>query len=352
MTESSAPVTRVALIGCGLIGALWDLESDGDGLPRTHAGAFSSHKDCKLIAVCDSDLAKAERVGKHWQAAGIYSDVTQMFAEQAVDIAVVASSSSVRSAVIEAALAANVGTLVIEKPLALSLDESEKIAAAIHTKQCKSVVNYFRRWDPALQDLAKQLASGTFGPIQRMIGYYGKGLNNNGSHMLDLAAHLCQGTAYEARALGQTLGEAESDWSQGQDPALDAQIRFHTSQAQSIQLDMLATDQRAFTMFELRVLCERGILDILHGGRKLQITPLVADPVYPGYTILGIPEALESKSRLAMQAMAREALDLAQGKRKSSRCDVDSALLTARTVEAIRQSAHHSGEWRNIVSTT
>jgi hypothetical protein len=74
-------------------------------------------------------------------------------------------------------------------------------------------------------------------------------------------------------------------------------------------------------------------------------TPLQDDPNYAHYTIPGEPQVLPARAMEAMDLMAAEALQLARGEIAQSSCDVQNALLTALTVEAINSSG---GAWIDI----
>jgi predicted dehydrogenase len=342
---------RVALVGCGLIGSIWDEQLPllpGDERPsRTHGRAFSRLPGSRIVACCDTDLARAQAAAAHWGVVGARacSDPQALFAEQAIDLLIVASASNARSAVIAPALAAGVQTLVIEKPLATTLAEGRRLVDALQAAGARALVNYSRHWDPSLQTLARQLQAGEFGPLQRLVGTYGKGLANNGSHLIDLAAQLADAVPVRARAMGSPLPASEADWSQGQDPAQDAQVDLRTGSGGTVRLDMLGTDRNAYTCFELRIIASTALIEITDGGRRIEVRAVVDDPDYPGYRIPGPRLSQPALSLQAMDRMAAEALALVRGERASPRCDARHALRTAMTVAAVQRSAAEGGDW-------
>jgi predicted dehydrogenase len=341
---------NVAIVGCGLIGTQWDAEAPADAYSLTHANGFGRQPQARLAALCDQDLARARQAAQRWGAAAAFDDPRALFAAQPVDIAVVAASSAARWSVVEPALAAGVKVLVIEKPLATTLAESRRLAQAVAASGVRSIVNFSRRWDPAMRELRERIRSGGLGAIQRFNATYGKGISNNGSHMIDLVGFLCDGEPRRARALGSPLPAGEADWCGGKDRALDAQVEYADAQGRVFQLTMLATDQRAFTAFELRVVGSTGLYDFRRGGRQLAYTPLQPDPNYAGYVVPGEPQPLEARLLESMDRMAAEAVQLAQGTLARSSCDVHSALRTALTVEAINISAQEQERWVDIAA--
>lgn len=345
MSDSS--ILNVAIMGCGLIGTQWDAGAT-QAHSLTHAAGFSKHPDCRLVALCEHDPAKLAQAASAWQVEHSYTDPQRMFAELAIDIAVVAASTSSRGAVVTPALAAQVKVLVIEKPLAATLAESQQLVRAIDATRTKTIVNYSRHWDPSMRHLRDAIRAGELGTIQRLVGTYGKGLTNNGSHMIDLAAFLLDASPVQARTLGSPLPEHEAQWSNGGDRAQDAQVTFVDRHGISTQLTMLGTDATAFTCFELRVIGTHAIWELRTGGRSITCAATCADPHYPGYTIPATPVSQPARALEAMDNMVHEAVQLARGKIPHSSCDVHTALRTALTVQTILQSAQQNGGWLDI----
>jgi predicted dehydrogenase len=344
--EASRPT--VAIIGCGQIGAQWDAEVSSPAFSLTHAAGFSKNPRAQLEAMCDQDAEKARRAAERWGAQASYSDPLALFAVHKIDVAVVATSSLARWEVIEQALAAGVKVLVIEKPLATTLDESRKLVSAIDAAGARSIINFSRHWDPSMRALRERICAGEMGELQRLVGTYGKGLTNNGSHMIDLCSFLCDAKPMRARSLGSPLDTAEAGWSSGKDRAWDAQIEFERMDGSRLQLTMLATDQSAFTCFELRLIGRQAICEMSKGGRSIVYTEIGDDPNFVGYRIPGEAVPQPVRALEAMDWMVEEALRLAAGEIHASSCDAQYALLTALTVDAINRSAQGEGRWQEI----
>jgi len=351
--ETPPPPVRVAIIGCGLIGSRWDMAAAttvaGATPPSlTHAAAFSRQAQARIVGFCDADLGKAEQATAAWRCGRAFADPRALLAAEPVDLVVVATASTERSSVIEAALAAGVRTLVIEKPLATTLDESRHLVAALEAHGAVALVNYLRHWDPALTALRARVAAGEMGRLQRLVGLYGKGLSNNGSHMIDLAGLLTGAQPVKVRALGSPLPADEAAWSQGSDTALDAQLLYRQADGTLLQLDLLATDASAYSCFELKLIGRGAQCEIRHGGRTLDWLPVADDPDFAGYRIPGARQSLPGGTLQAMDAMAAEALQLARREISRAHCDARTALATASAVEAIRQSAREGGAWLTL----
>ena len=77
-----------------------------------------------------------------------------------------------------------------EKPVSDSLHEVEEIKKLCEESDILLAVNFTRRWDPKVIELRKKIINGHLGEIRSVVGYYNKGILNNGSHMIDMLLNL------------------------------------------------------------------------------------------------------------------------------------------------------------------
>jgi predicted dehydrogenase len=343
MSPELAPV-RVAIVGCGLIGSRWDAPGSAlaGGPALTHAAAFSRQPGAHIVAFCDTDPALADAAAAAWGGAAraevaAGTNLAALLDRTRPDLVVLATASAVRQAPIETALAFGVRTLVIEKPLAPTLDEGLAIHRTLARQGARALVNYARHWDPAMFALRQRIATGALGRLQRLVGLYGKGLSNNGSHMIDLAGQLCAARPVAARVLG--LPAVAGGPGSSPDASVDAQLVYEDDQGVRTTLDLLATDADAFSCFELTLVGTQAICEIRLGGREITWRAVQDDPQYPGYRVPGGGEALPAQYLAAMSAMAAEALALARGQISRARCDTLTALTTAAAVATVQRAA-------------
>jgi predicted dehydrogenase len=196
-----------------------------------------------------------------------------------------------------------------------------------------------------MREIKDRIAAGAMGRVQRIVATYGKGIDNNGSHQIDLAGFLCGAHPVRARALGSPIDASEAAWSPKGERAWDAQVELIDACGASINLTLLGTDQRAFTCFELRVIGQKAIFELSMGGRRLNWSELQDDPNFPGYVVPAPAVELPARYLEAMQKMVDEAVLLAVGNSTTVSCDAHMALSTALAVEAIQRSAQGGGQW-------
>jgi predicted dehydrogenase len=348
--SNAGQIVKVAIIGCGRIGTEWD--SQGIAHSLAHAAAFTRASRSRLVAVCDLDRDRAMAAAERWGCGPAYSDPAELFRHLAVDLVVVATTSAARWSVIEPALAAGVKAFVIEKPLATSIQEGAEIVSALEAAGAAALVNFTRRWDPSMRRIRSRIAGGEFGDLQRLIGIYGKGLLNNGSHMIDLASMLLGARPVRVRALGTPLPASEAAWSPDRDASVDAQIVLADENGREYQLDLLGTDQSAFTCFELRIIGREIVCNITDGGRKVQERIVTDDPNFQGYRILSAVVEKDALLLESMDRMADEANLMATGEIREVSCDVQTAFQTLQAIDAIRRSINANGKWMAPLSAS
>lgn len=326
-TEHSASVPRVAIIGCGSIGSLLDEHSPGG--VHTHAGGWTSSSRAKLSFLVERDEARLREAGRARGVDALYDSAEALFAKEAVDIVSLCTPTEIRLPVIERALAAGVKTLLIEKPLAKTVAEAERIAAAIDAHGARANVNYIRRWEPMLGELAARLSSGELGRVQHVSAVYGKGIVNNGTHLIDLLRWFF-GEVSLSRVLRTRTG--------GSDPTVDVELSVGAG-ASAFPAYLLGTDSASYSVFEIDLVTTAGRIRILDGGHTLSEQLAREDPRFRGYRTLGPATATTTKIDEALRFTIEDTIDLYLDAARAPRCSIHDALATLRIAEAIKDAS-------------
>ena len=143
---------RVGLIGCGRIA-------------RRHADLLGKREidGACLAAVCDSRIERAAALGDEFGVPS-YADMDEMMTEASIDLAVVLTPSGNHAAhVIQ--LARHGRHIMVEKPMALTLDDADDMIRACDTHGCKLFVIKQNRFNLPVVKLREALDSGRFGPL-------------------------------------------------------------------------------------------------------------------------------------------------------------------------------------------
>lgn len=146
------------LIGTGFMGkchalAYAAVAATFEGLPRP-----------RLVSVCDVDAARAEACARAWGFGRPATDWRSVVADPAVDIVSITTPNAVHAEMAIAALQAG-KHVHCEKPMALTLADAERMAAAAAAAPGRTRLGYNYTANPALAHAARLVADGTLGRI-------------------------------------------------------------------------------------------------------------------------------------------------------------------------------------------
>lgn len=141
---------RVAVIGVGAMG-------------RNHARVYSEMPDVELIGIADADTRLAESVSKRC-ACQAYSDFRQLLDEQKPDAVTIAVPTvghlEIALDVIQRGI-----HLLIEKPIAFSVEAGQEIIEAARRSGVQLMIGHIERFNPAVIALKARLARGELGRV-------------------------------------------------------------------------------------------------------------------------------------------------------------------------------------------
>lgn len=186
-----------AVIGCGLIS-------------QFHIGAINEIDDAVLVGVYDQDQAAAEGIAEKYKVR-CYRSFQEAVSDPAVDVVCICTPSYLHASMAYRAVEAGKAVLV-EKPLALKLEECDKLIDLAEQKGVQIGVVSQLRFSPAIGKVKKALEEGTLGRLTRAdlyMKYYrsqeyydrggwrgtlekdgGGALMNQGIHGVDLLRYL------------------------------------------------------------------------------------------------------------------------------------------------------------------
>jgi len=141
-----------ALVGCGRIA-------------KRHSELLgeSQIKDSCLAAVCDVDIKQAKKIGKQFGVA-YYQDMNTMMESEKIDVVVVLTPSGLHAEnVIN--LSQYGKDIMVEKPMALTLDAADKMINACDENNCKLFVVKQNRFNVPVVKLREALDNNRFGKL-------------------------------------------------------------------------------------------------------------------------------------------------------------------------------------------
>jgi len=178
-----------AIIGLGRIGCGFDDENFSSRI-FTHAGAYVKNKKTKLIALCDIDEKKLLKYGKKYKVKNIYRNFEEMFDKEELDVVSICTHSNSHYHIVEIAVNAGIKGIFLEKPISNSLNDAKKIIEICKKNNVKLQIDHQRRFSKFYQSTKKIIHNKKFGNIKRINTYYGNGIINTGTHLMDLIRFL------------------------------------------------------------------------------------------------------------------------------------------------------------------
>jgi len=143
---------RVGLIGCG-------------GISAKHMEGYGMLHDLfQVAAVCDTNDLAARQRAVELGATGIYADHRDLLATAQVDAVDLCLPHHLHAAIALDCFAAGVHVLV-EKPIATTLEEADRIVNAARRAGKILMVGHNERYDPQYQEMKRLIDTGLLGDI-------------------------------------------------------------------------------------------------------------------------------------------------------------------------------------------
>jgi predicted dehydrogenase len=157
--------------------------------------AMRSVAGLELAAVVDRSDAVLAQLELPPEVARYNSDET-LWARKDVELVSIATNGPSHAALAVAAMNAGVRRLLVEKPMACSLAECDRILEMARATQTRVAVDHGRRHAPVYQWLHSRITSGDWGQIRAIwMQRPDIGLGCNGTHSFDVAMYLAEAGA-------------------------------------------------------------------------------------------------------------------------------------------------------------
>jgi predicted dehydrogenase len=168
---------RAAVIGAGAMG-------------RNHLRVLNDLQGVELAALADADPATAERAARPFGVPA-YTSYVELLDKEKPDAVVVAVPTVMHREVALAAIERGVH-LLVEKPIAFTVDDGQEIIDAAKKAGVVLTVGHIERYNPAVLELHKRLQAGELGRVfqihARRLGPFPPRVRDVGV-VIDLASH-------------------------------------------------------------------------------------------------------------------------------------------------------------------
>lgn len=299
------------IVGLGNMGFGYDLEAPR-GAVLAHTKACLGHAGVRLLAGVDP---AAERRARFTEFATVpaFADLADCTALRGkTDLVIVATPTPSHEVVVQRALELlQPRAVFLEKPIASTPEEAGRIVELCTAHRARLAVNYFRRFDPFIEGLRGDLASGRWGQPRGGVCQYSGPLVESGSHFVDLLLNL-----FGPPSRVQRFSPA------GDRPAFVLHWPTHDVVVRPVA-------GTAYSIGEIDLMLERGRVQLVSGGLGHALSEVGPHPMFPRYGQLRVVEqALQRDSGQRYQAVALEHVVDALTRERPFASDGASALAT------------------------
>lgn len=313
---------RICIVGLGRIGAT---QPDVSGVARSHLSAALHCKDVSVTALVDVDPVKRTSAALLAPGAHCYADVSEIRAGS-VDVIVDARPAHDRAGLAQVAVQKQAKILILEKPLAFSLEQAHRVAEVTRGTSMAVRVMFHRRFDKGHLQAFQLMRE----PPLTAWSIYSKGLLNYGSHLVDLLLDRF-GPVCEVQSAGPDDGS--------EDPTIGFDLTFEDGRRAFIR----AAPAANFDVFEVVFFGKNSRLDFMNGGATRRLALAANDQIYPGYVHLGcvLDETAPVGGFLELYVAMKEHLI---DKKMLPGTTVQEAINGMAVLEAVRRSARFGGQ--------
>jgi predicted dehydrogenase len=151
--------TRIGLIGCGRIAGL------------RHVPALAGVPEAQVVAVADVDAERRAEIAGRLGVERTYASHEELLADAEVEAVAVLVPAALHTEVALAALDAGKHVL-LEKPLALDLNDADRLLERSSASGPRVLVAYNLRWHPLVREARRLLAAGAIGTPEALVSTY------------------------------------------------------------------------------------------------------------------------------------------------------------------------------------
>lgn len=129
---------------------------------RTHAYIYREHSNAEPVAICDMNRERAQAIADEFGIKEVYTDYHEM-AEKADIDAVAIVTPDFAHADIACCFADHKRHLLIEKPLATTREDAERIVEAVKRNGVRCMVDLHNRWNAPFNTCKQLIEAGKLG---------------------------------------------------------------------------------------------------------------------------------------------------------------------------------------------
>lgn len=314
---------KAAIIGLGNVA--WKYESSGNNeFAMTHADAYLQNSETEIAVVCSPEKDDREGFSESY-GVEVFETVDQMLAETSFDIVSICSPAEFHFEHTVKCLEAGVPMVWLEKPPSLNISEIETLIEKQMALKSTVLVNYQRRYCDYYRQLKDLCYNKKLGEIEHINATYSRGLEQNGTHMIDTVLYL--------------LGD-ETQLS------VENVIAGGDKENPSFTLKPLDGFNISFTgmslpyhCIDITVTCQEGRASVLYGGAEARLEVKTENELFKGFYRLEERKGIFGNNSGLREAMSNALEDLmaSHEKGRGAQSNLASAFKSVKIIEEVRK---------------
>lgn len=327
---------RVGIIGYGKMGIL-------------HGALVNGSNKAKVVAICDKSWVMRFGMKKLYPSAKVFSDVEKMLDKIELDVVIISTPTFNHVDSAELCLKHNCD-LFIEKPLASSYEDAERLLKVANQKKAKIQVGFCNRFAPSIAKGRELLTDGIIGEPYNAKAYmyiadvfeahkgwrYSKAVSGGGV-LMDFGIHMLDQLCWYFGEVESVQAKARKLYSKEVEDELEAKIRF----AKGIEVEFETSwskEEYRKTYARLEIEASKGKMIVTDQTLEIYDAAgnIVDNYVYPdlyGGAFMDVGGILYSKQ---MEAF----FDVLEGKTTSN---LESAVYVQKVIKRIYESVENNG---------
>ena len=310
----------VSIIGAGNISAFYDTPSSRN--ISTHAHSIELNGKVFLSGFYDVAVEKAKKASKIW-GGKVFASIEE--AVSMSEIVYICVPDCYHAEVLLEVLKYQTLAIVTEKPLTLSIDDAIKVKEVATKSGTPIFLNYTRRYVNEFRELRDYINTEKVGRFRKGVGYYGKGVLHNGSHMIDLLSFLLKDDMTVISSYNPIIDNDEKD------PSADVVLRIGEG-----TFSLLAMDCRYVTIFELDLLFENQRIRILDNGKIIEYYEVKKSEQFAGYENYCLKEIKHTSWMPVVSGLIDNVVNYIE-KRDSILCGIDEGIHILKVNDMIKK---------------
>jgi predicted dehydrogenase len=318
---------RAALVGLGNIAWRFDHKKDGAGIGLTHASTYMQHDRVEIVGGCSPEAEDRKSFAKVYKVQ-TFTTLEEMLPAVKPDIVSICTPAEHHYDQVMYCLQHSIPMIWLEKPPATSLADLDNLIQENGPPQGKSkiLVNYQRRFSESYIRLRSLYQDQTLGACRLIQINYSRGLENNGSHLLDILFFIV-GLESECRLAWVSDSRLASP-----SFALTFQNSFSV---------FVSGAELPYHNIDIMLTFDWGRASVLYGGMVQRLESKIENDLFPGFYRLAESKMVNTDGTEIKSSMAGALNDLI-GAYEDNRQPRSSLITARRTQQLMEEIRGHS----------